>query len=136
MVWVVVLALACCSGLLLWLVALACRSGLSLWLVALACRSGLSLWLVALACRSGLSLWLGIHAFFRSQSLALRATFENPKSSQKGSFAANLPFGLPAAILKITSATGTRKAHVLVRTALYAPSMALQPVAEVILKTD
>jgi len=42
---------------------------------------------------------------------------------------------LPAAIFKIISSTGTRRTHIHVHCA-FAPSLTLQPVAEMILKTE
>jgi len=54
----------------------------------------------------------------------------------KGLFAAILPCGLPAAIFKIISSTGTHPSHTLCAAAHYAPSMALQPEAEIVLKTE
>ena len=120
------LALFCCSGVLRWLVVLA---------VDLACRSGLLLCLVALACCSGVSSVLAIPGVFRCHSMALRNTFQKTKSIQK-SFS---PIICPAGCLRQFSKSCHQRARA-DRTscvpALSAPSMALQPVAEMILKTD
>ena len=122
-VWLCFVVLVCCAGLLAWLVGL------------LACWPGLLIWLVALACCSGLSSVLAIPGVFRCHSMALRNTFQKTKRIQQ-SFS---PIICPAGCLRQFSKSCHQRARA-DRTscapALSAPSMALQPVAEMILKTD
>ena len=110
---------------------------------------------VALVCCSCVSSELAIPGFFRCHSMALRNTFQKTKSIQK-SFS---PIFSPSGCLRQFSKSCHQRAradrtscaaalyalpwrstrfHGALRAsmALYAPSMALQPVADIILKTE
>ena len=95
------------------------------------------LWLAALACCSYLSSMLAIHGGFRCHSMALRVTFRMARKVTKSAF---------RRYSALRVACGNFQNHVINRPALIArtscaaalcaPSMALQPVADMILKTE